>query len=83
MSVQPTRVAFIGAGQRSVSHMAALTHIPDVEVVALADLDTDRAQSAQAKANERRAESSAPINAAVFADYRTMLDETTPDAVYL
>jgi predicted dehydrogenase len=83
MSAQSTRVAFIGAGQRSVSHMAALTQIPDVEVVALADLDTDRAQAAQAKANERRGGESTPITAAVFADYRAMLDQTTPDCVYL
>lgn len=78
-----TRVAFIGAGQRAVGHMAALTHIPDVDVVALADLDTDRAGAAQAQANERRAADSAPINATVFADYRAMLDQTTPDCVYL
>jgi len=78
-----SRVAFIGAGQRSVGHMTALTQIPDVEVVALADLDTARAQAAQAKANERRAPASAPINATVFADYRAMLDQITPDCVYL
>lgn len=78
-----SRVAFIGAGQRSVGHMTALTQIPDVEVVALADLDTARAQAAQAKANERRAAASAPINATVFADYRAMLDQITPDCVYL
>lgn len=78
-----TRVAFIGAGQRSVSHIAALSHIPDVEVVALADLDTDRAQAAQTKANERRAPDSAPVNAAIFADYRVMLEQATPDCLYL
>ncbi|MEZ4662733.1 MAG: hypothetical protein R2911_34730 [Caldilineaceae bacterium] len=33
-----TRIAFIGAGARSVGHMATLTHLPNVEVVALADL---------------------------------------------
>ncbi len=78
-----TRVAFIGAGQRAVGHMTALTHISDVEVVALADLDPDRAHAAQAKANERRAAERAPINATVFADYRDMLAQTTPDCVYL
>ena len=83
MSAQSIRVAFIGAGQRSVGHMTALTHLPAVEVVGLADLDTDRAQAAQAQANERRAAGSAPIKATVFADYRAMLDQTTPDCVYL
>ncbi|MEZ4707042.1 MAG: hypothetical protein R3A44_07555 [Caldilineaceae bacterium] len=42
-----TRIAFIGAGARSVGHMATLTHLPDVEVVALADL-TQIAHAAQA-----------------------------------
>lgn len=83
MPAKTIRIAFIGAGQRSVSHMAALTHIPDVDVVALADLDVDRAQEAQAKANDRRATNSEPINATFFSDYREMLAKSTPDCVYL
>lgn len=78
-----TRVALIGAGARSVSHMTALTHIPDTEVVALAELDETRAQAAQARANERRAPDSAPIQAAFFTDYRHMLESVAPDCVYL
>jgi len=78
-----TRVAFIGAGQRSISHMAALTHIPDVEIVAVTDLDADRSSAAQAKANERRAPNSRPISATTFVDYRQMLAQATPDCVYL
>ncbi|MEZ4866469.1 MAG: Gfo/Idh/MocA family oxidoreductase [Caldilineaceae bacterium] len=78
-----THVALIGAGQRSVSHMAALTHIPDVEVVALADLEPDRAEAAQQRANERRAPDSPPLAAPIYTDYRQMLDAAAPDCVYL
>lgn len=78
-----TRVALIGAGQRSVSHMAALTHIPDVQVVALADLDPDRAQAAQQRANDRRAPTSAPIAATIYTDYRRMVEAVDPDCLYL
>ncbi|MEZ4726344.1 MAG: hypothetical protein R3E79_04330 [Caldilineaceae bacterium] len=56
-----TRVALIGAGQRAVGHLAALTHIPDVQVVALADLDSDRAEAAQQRANDRRASIARPL----------------------
>lgn len=83
MCATTTRIAFIGAGARSVGHMATLTHLPNVEVVALADLDTDRAHAAQARANERRAADAAPIEPAIFTDYRRMLDEAAPDCVYL
>jgi len=78
-----TRVALIGAGQRSVSHMAALTYIPDVQVVALADLDANRAEAAQQRANDRRAPDSAPIAATIYTDYRRMLDAADPDCLYL
>lgn len=77
-----TRVVIIGAGQRSVSHMAALSHIPDVEVVALADLDESRAQVTQQRANERRAPTSAPLHAMIYNDYRRMIEATDPDCVY-
>jgi len=78
-----TRVAFIGAGARSVGHMMALSHLPDVEVVALADLDTARAEQTQEQANARRKADSPPIQAKIFADYRRMLDEAAPDCTYL
>lgn len=77
------KVAFIGAGARSVAHMTALTHLPDVQIVALAELDAARAQAAQDRANSRRATGSDPIQATVYSDYRDMLAQTTPDVVYL
>lgn len=78
-----TRIALIGAGARSVSHMTALTHIPDAETVAIADLDEGRAQASQDKANERRAAGSAPIQARIFQDFREMVSAVDPDCLYL
>lgn len=78
-----TKVAFIGAGNRSISHMTSLTHVPGVETVGIADLDETRARSSQEKANERRATDAAPIDASLFTDFRTMIDAVAPDCLYL
>lgn len=77
------KAAFIGAGNRSVSHMAALTHLSDVKTVAIAELDESRALESQERANGRRSEGSEPINVQVFQDYRDMIDTVDPDCVYL
>lgn len=77
------KAAFIGAGNRSVSHMAALTHLPDVETVAVADLDESRIKESQARANDRRAEGSDPIDVRVFKEYRDMIDTVAPDCIYI
>ncbi len=63
--------------------MMALSHLRDVEIVALADLDTARAEQTQGQANARRKADSPPIQAKIFADYRRMLDEAAPDCTYL
>jgi predicted dehydrogenase len=77
------RAAFIGAGQRSVSHMAALTYIPDTQIVGVADLDESRAQAGIERANGRRNAAAPPIQPRIFSDYRTLLEQTDPDCVYL
>ncbi|MBV7333647.1 Gfo/Idh/MocA family oxidoreductase [Chloroflexi bacterium TSY] len=80
-----TRVAFIGAGNRSIGHMSALNHLDDVEVVGIAELDEERAFASQQKANERIRQSkpaARPIQAKVFNDFRTMNDELDPDCFY-
>ena len=77
------KAAFIGAGNRSVSHMAALTHLPDIETVAIAELDESRALESQERANGRRAEDSDPIDVRIFNDYRDMIDTVAPDCIYL
>ena len=77
------RAAFIGTGQRSVSHMVAIQQMADVEVAALVDLEEARAQAARDRANQRLPNGAKPIHARFFTDYRRMLEETAPDRVYL
>ncbi len=78
-----TRVGLIGAGSRSVSHMSALTHLDQVEVVGVTDLDITRAEAAIERANARRKEGSSRIAPQVFSDYRSMLDRLDLDCLYL
>jgi myo-inositol 2-dehydrogenase / D-chiro-inositol 1-dehydrogenase len=78
-----TRVGFIGAGSRSVSHMASFTYLDDVVTVGVTDLDTARADAAIERANSRRQEGSDPIAPQVFSDYRAMMDQVEVDCLYL
>lgn len=43
---RPTRVALVGTGYIADTHLAALREVPEVEVVALCDVDLERARSA-------------------------------------
>jgi predicted dehydrogenase len=68
-----TRVAMIGAGgmARKV-HYPSLASFPDVEIAAICELDPGRLKdAADAYGVEGR-----------FADYRQMIEQTAPDAVY-
>jgi predicted dehydrogenase len=78
-----TRVAFVGTGGRSVSHLVALTHIPGVEIVGLADIKEEICYAAQERANAQRAANSKPIETAVFTDFRRMVESLDPDCLYL
>ena len=66
------RVAGIGAGRRAQAHYRALAQVDDAEVVAICDVDAERAQ-----------EAAAPFGADTYADFRDMLDTEQPDAVYI
>jgi myo-inositol 2-dehydrogenase / D-chiro-inositol 1-dehydrogenase len=78
-----TRVGLIGAGSRSVAHMVALSHLDDVEISAVADLDESRAAAALERANSRRKADSPRMAPKVFTDYRAMVDSTEVDCFYL
>ena len=52
-------VAMIGAGAISANHLAAVAQHPDTQLIAVADLDLERAQQA-----------AAPFGAASYSDYR-------------
>ncbi len=67
------RMAFIGAGGISRSHLQALTQMEDVEVVALADVNEQGMQQRADEFNIPREN--------LFTDYEQMLAKIEPDAV--
>lgn len=70
---QKLRMAFIGAGGIAAAHLNALKDFDDVEVVALADLNT--------KGLEARGEEYGVPAEGLYTDYKKMLREVKPDAV--
>ncbi len=70
----PVRVAFVGAGAHaSYAHYPSLAEMKDVQVVAVCDLSPERASAAAQRWNIPR----------TYTDYRRMLDEVEPQAVYV
>ncbi len=67
------RVALIGCGRISVYHIAALTALPDVEIVAVCDLDAKTAKEAATRHGVR----------GCYTDAEAMLREARPDVVHL
>ena len=67
-----TRIGFIGAGFIGGRHVGNLAGFDDVRIVAVADLQFDRAREAAARCGAR-----------AYADYRQLLDREDLDAVYL
>ncbi len=67
-----TRIGFIGAGGIASRHLGDLLGFEDVQVVALADPATERAQEQAARCGGK-----------VYADYRQMLDNEQLDALYI
>ncbi len=65
------RVAFIGCGGISATHLAAYKKIPEVEVVAGADIKSDRLDWLRDEHGIQ----------GVYLDYKKMLKEVKPDAV--
>ncbi len=67
-----TRIGFIGAGGIASRHLGDLLGFEDVQVVALADPATERAQEQAARCGGK-----------VYSDYRQMLDSEQLDALYI
>jgi len=73
MPAPRTRVAMIGAGAMATSvHYPSLASFDDVQIVAIAELDPGRLEATADKYQV----------AGRFADYRAMVEQTAPDAVY-
>ena len=68
------RIALIGCGAIAGNHLSALVWLPDVGIVALCDPIRSRAEAAR----DRYA-----AKAAIYTDYRKMLDEISPDTVHI
>src|SRR5687767_14389400 len=70
----PVRVALVGAGTMANRvHYPSLASFPDVEMAALCDIHAGRLNATGDRFGiERR-----------FADYRRMVEEVAPDAVYV
>jgi predicted dehydrogenase len=70
--MKPVTVAVIGVGQ-PFHHLPALAALPEASIVGVCDIDETRLREA---AHTHRV-------AAAFTDYRRMLDELRPDAVFV
>ncbi len=65
------RIAFIGCGGISQTHLGALATMPDVEIVAGVDIDPERLKAMEEKWKVTK----------LYKDWPTMLKEVKPDAV--
>lgn len=77
------RVGFVGVGARSVREMLDLALMPNVEIVALCDVDLQRCEAAVRQVQERVGTERAPVRAGRFAEVADMLSAADPDAVYV
>lgn len=71
--MEKVKIAFIGCGgMANRVHYPSLASFPDVEIVAICDIDRERLNATGDRYGiERR-----------YTDYRKMIEETSPDAVY-
>jgi len=68
------KLVVIGAGAMvNDAHAPSLAEMPDVEIAAICDLIAEKAQGTAARFNIPR----------VYTDYRTMIEEVDPEAVYI
>ncbi|GIV15121.1 MAG: oxidoreductase [Armatimonadota bacterium] len=71
---EPVTIAFIGAGSHAnYAHYPSLSEMDDVHIVAVCDLNPERASATAQRWNIPR----------TYTDYRRMLEETQPQAVYI
>jgi len=66
------KVGFVGAGGIASAHMNTLQAVDDVQIVAVADVDKDRAESSAAR-----------FVAKAYSDHRDMLNNEKLDALYV
>ena len=72
--IKKFKVGIVGCGVISGNHIPSLLRLDSVEIVALCDVDTDKAQA-------RKEEFS--LSCPIYNDYVTMLDVIKPDSVHI
>jgi predicted dehydrogenase len=72
VSSKTVRIGFVGVGGIAQSHLQRLQQIPEAEIVALCDIDEERARSV-----------AAPLGAAVYTDGARLIDTEQLDALYV
>ena len=68
------KVALIGCGAVAKNHLIALSEMPDIQIVALCDVISERAEAYR---------SAYAPSAVLYSDYVKMLDEAKPEAVHI
>ena len=68
------KVGIIGCGVISGNHIPSLQKLDNVEIVALCDIDTSKAEARRDQFE---------LSSLIYADYIKMLDEVKPDAVHI
>ena len=68
------RVCIVGCGVISGNHIPSLQRLDEVEIVALCDINTQKAEARKEQFG---------LSSLVYSDYLTMLDEVKPDAVHI
>ena len=68
------KVALIGCGVISANHLAALTKLENIELVALCDIKTERAEF---RKNEYK------LTSRIYADFKEMIEVEKPDSVHI
>ncbi len=78
-------VGFIGMGTMNRSHLGRFVKYPDVQVVAVCDVDTPRRDSARTTVEEAysKEERSGPKDCAAYVDFRELIARPDIDAVVI
>ncbi len=79
----PVRAAAIGVGGIAVRHLTHLLQLPEAELVALVDLDLERARRGLLRAAAAQIPPLAPPDIPLFANTKEMLRAVAPDAVFI
>ena len=79
----PVRVALIGVGGIAAMHLTNLLHMPEAEVVALADIDLSRIPVTLRRAAAAQTPPIEPPTIETFNDAGQMLAAVAPDAVFI